>query len=85
MNRTNLVSAVAVVIALVSTTQAQTSQPKPIDRLRVTAARGDAQAMFDLGLAYQTGKEIPQDRGEAAAWFRKAAAAGNADAAYRLG
>lgn len=52
---------------------------------RKAANQGDARAQLNLGYMYQTGKDVPQDDAQAAAWFRKAAEQGNAEAEYVLG
>ena len=41
--------------------------------LRAKANAGHAAAQFNLGLAYDTGRGVPQDDAEAVSWFRKAA------------
>jgi uncharacterized protein len=49
------------------------------------AAQGNAEAQNNLGLMYYRGQGIPQDRAEAASWFRMAAEKGHARAQYNLG
>ena len=49
------------------------------------AEQGDADAQFDLGLAYYSGQGVPQDDKEAVKWFRKVAEQGNAKAQSNLG
>lgn len=44
------------------------------------ARRGHAGAQHSLGLLYLTGKGVQTDKGEAAKWFRRAAAQGHAAA-----
>jgi len=44
------------------------------------AARGDAEAMYQVGLAYDFGVGVARDKAASAAWFRRAAAAGHAQA-----
>lgn len=56
-----------------------------IEELREKAEKGDAQAQFDLGWAYDQGNGIPQDQSEAAKWYRKAADQGHRIAQYNLG
>jgi TPR repeat protein len=53
--------------------------------LRVEADRGNAEAQFILGLAYQMGKGVPADDAEAARWYRKAADQKFAQAEVALG
>lgn len=45
----------------------------------------DAQAQFDVGVMYETGRDLPQDYGKAASCYRMAAAQGHADAQNNLG
>ncbi len=52
---------------------------------RRAAEQGDADAQYDLGLMYATGRGVPQDDGEAVRWFRRAAEQGLAGAQYSLG
>jgi CheY-like chemotaxis protein len=47
-------------------------------------ATSDPVAMFRLGLAYEFGRKVAQDRAEAVRWYRGAAALGHAPAAQRL-
>ena len=49
------------------------------------AFAGDSKAMFDLGMAYYSGKGAKQDYEEAEYWFRESAERGNADAMTQLG
>jgi hypothetical protein len=48
--------------------------------MRKAADTGHADAQFELGRLYLAGKGVPASRDEAAAWFSKAAASGNAAA-----
>lgn len=49
------------------------------------AAKGDADAQFNMGQAFKLGKGVPQDMKRAEAWFRKAAEHGHIKAADTLG
>ena len=49
------------------------------------AQRGDANAQFNVGLLYATGKGVKQDLRQAADWYRKAADQGVGAAEYNLG
>ena len=49
------------------------------------ARQGDPEAQFSIGLRYDTGDGIERNPQEAAAWFKKAAAAGVAGACLYLG
>jgi Sel1 repeat len=65
---------------------AQTSVPSESDKLnarREQAERGDPEAEYELGRAYQNRPE--PDYAEALRWYRKAAEAGNAGARITLG
>lgn len=57
----------------------------PIDELRAKANHGDANAQFELGVAYDLGRNIGKNQIEAAAWYRKAAEQGHAAAQNSLG
>src|SRR6266404_6354279 len=52
---------------------------------RVRAERGDAQAQYELGVSYASGRGVARDYGEAARWYRKAADQGYARAQSNLG
>ena len=57
-------------------------EPRKVKRLRRGALRGDIKSMAELGLELQTGWARPdgtkyKNLGDAAAWYRKAAALGN--------
>ena len=45
----------------------------------------DAQAQFDMGVAYESGRDLPQDYKKAASCYRMAAAQGHPDAQNNLG
>lgn len=49
------------------------------------AAKGDADAQFNMGQAYKLGKGVPQDFKRAEAWYRKAAEQGHIKAADMVG
>ncbi len=53
--------------------------------LEKKAAAGDADAQVALGMAYDQGKGVLQDRRKAAEWFGKAAEQGVAQAQFNLG
>ena len=52
---------------------------------RPLAAKGDADAAFNLGQAYRLGKGVPLSLASAQGWYEKAARAGHVDAATSLG
>ena len=52
---------------------------------QLAAAQGNADAQFNLGVAYGKGQGVRQDHAEAAKWYRLAAAQGFASAQFNLG
>ncbi len=67
---------------------AQCSLPPAFDQKSVAAFKQQATSGHDvaqcvLGMMYESGKGVPQDYTQAAAWFRKAAEQGNALGAMR--
>ena len=52
---------------------------------RPLAAKGDADAAFNLGQAYRLGKGVPLDLAQAQSWFDRAARKGHVDAQTTLG
>lgn len=80
-----------VLITVVASLLAGSCQPGPleppteVEKLRKWAEEGDAAAQNNLGVAYATGRGIPQDDVEAAKWYHKAAEQGNADAQFNFG
>jgi TPR repeat protein len=54
-------------------------------RLQAAARRGNTRAQTMLGLAYETGRGVPQNYLLALEWYGRAAARGNATAQYLLG
>ncbi len=49
------------------------------------ALRGDVDQMFLVGMMYDIGHDVTQDRGESVRWYLKAAAQGHVGAQYNLG
>ena len=43
------------------------------DSLEAASEQGDAEAQFNLGLAYETGRGVPKDYVQAYAWYNIAA------------
>jgi Sel1 repeat/TIR domain len=66
-----------------------TSQPAPPvsarEEYEKAAAKGDASAMFNLGVLYHNGQGVAQDYVKAREWYEKAAAKGDASAMFNLG
>ena len=56
------------------------SKPKKIRKLIKSAKMGKPYAMYQLGICYQLGKEMPFDMSEASQWIAQAAEAGYAPA-----
>ena len=56
-----------------------------LENWRPLAEQGDANAQFNLGLMYATGRGVLQDDAEAVRWYRMAAEQGNAIAQSNLG
>ena len=62
------------------------TQPDPrLADLKARAAKNDAEAQFDLGSAYQAGRDVPQDFAQAVKWFSQAAQQGHGKAQRYLG
>ena len=93
-----MVLAVLGALLVSATVLAQTPRPQPaptgptlapvdnsIEALQKRANAGDAAAQFNLALMHDNGRGVPQDFGEAAAWYHKAAEQGHAAAQYNLG
>jgi len=49
----------------------------------IAARRGAADRLFDLGMLYATGRDVPQDLVAAHKWFNLAAMRGNVEAKSR--
>ena len=74
----------AVMMLVVATSVSGSAQQESIDELRAKAEQGDSISQFELGLAYETGRGVPEDGIEAARWYRLAAEQGYVDAQYNL-
>ena len=61
------------------------SQKRAFEYFSQAAAGNHQNAALMVGIAYETGRGILKNRNEAIRWYRKAALAGNEEAAYRLG
>src|SRR4051812_35225908 len=55
-----------------------------LGKLRAKGEAGDTESQFNMGVMYARGQGAPQNYGEAAKWFRKAAEHGDARAQARL-
>ena len=49
------------------------------------AKDGDAIAQYNLGVMYDNGRGVPENKAEAVKWYRKAADQGDADAQFNVG
>ncbi|MGC6442819.1 MAG: tetratricopeptide repeat protein [Rubripirellula sp.] len=56
-----------------------------LDEIRASAEEGDAEAQYNLGVAYMRGVGVAQDYAEALSWYRLAADQGFAPAQTNLG
>jgi hypothetical protein len=53
--------------------------------MQLAAEKGNAEAQFDLGVMYETGKGVRQDYRQASEWYRKSAGQKDAQAQTNLG
>ena len=71
---TRWLGALGLILALVGlVSQGATSAQTPLAEARQRADQGDADAQYDLGLMYDSGRFVPQDDAQAVAWYRQAA------------
>ena len=61
------------------------STASELDALKEAAGQGDAEAQFNLGIMYSTGRGVPRSDTEAVRWYRMAAEQGFAEAQFSLG
>ena len=52
---------------------------------RLAADQGYADAQFELGFAYRTGRGVEKSDEEAVHWYQRAAGQGDADAQFQMG
>lgn len=85
MNRYFLVF--ALFLAVFTTTPALASDDDEINiaELQELAEKGDAEAQYKLGSAYQLGEGVPQNELQAVHWITKAANQNYGDAQFNLG
>jgi len=81
MKRIVLWCLLALAPALVSA--ASVEDPVGLDQLRKAAESGDAEAMLELGILYEFGFKMPDNKAPALAWYRLAAESGSAKAGPR--
>ena len=72
-------------LALLATPAAAVTveDPTGLENLRKSAEGGDAEAMFEIGILYEFGYRMPDNKAPALAWYRLAAEAGSSKAAIR--
>lgn len=63
----------------------KTPEVRSFEKTLISAKQGDAEAMLQTGIAYETGTGTAQDGAKAEEYYRQAASAGNTEATYRLG
>jgi uncharacterized protein len=56
-----------------------------IKEWRPLAERGNAEAQYNMGVLFDTGRGVPQDDNESVHWYKRAAAQGYANAQGNLG
>ncbi len=61
----------------------QVEDPVGLEQLRKTAESGNVEAMLELGILYEYGFKMPDNKPPALVWYRLAAEAGNAKAGAR--
>ena len=66
----------AVLFLATAPAAAQSLQELPFDKQLTLAKVGDVDAQYQVGLAYETGQNVPTDEAEAARWVRQAALQG---------
>jgi hypothetical protein len=79
-----LVSALAVFL-LLGPQMAPALENASVERMRRAAEEGSAKAQYHVGLMYSQGRNVPQDKQQAVAWYRKASEQGHVRAQYSLG
>jgi uncharacterized protein len=72
------------IIAFAACADHETPEYKFVE-MEKKAIAGDAVAFFNLGIMYEKGIDVPQDKLKAAEWYRKAAEKGLIPAQFRLG
>ena len=74
-----------VVVCVLTVPSVCVAQDEAAETYRAAAEQGDAEAQYNLGMAYRIGEGAPQDFEQAVRWFRAAAEQGDARAQYSLG
>ncbi|MFC1836945.1 hypothetical protein ACFL2Q_19845, partial [Thermodesulfobacteriota bacterium] len=76
---------ILVILVCCSVVAVDRSVAGDLEALKERAAKGDAIALYELGLNYHDGKGVQRDYSEALKWFRLAAEKGNAGAMNMVG
>ena len=79
----SIIAAMSVLLFTASCGDAQADEGL-VPRLERLAGRGNAEAVYHLGMAYQTGTDLPRDPAKALDAFRRAAALGDPLAAFAV-
>ncbi len=74
----------ALLFGLAACTGVETREQRFADTEK-RATQGDVAALYDLGLMYEQGYGVAQNKCQAACFYRQAAERGQVDAQYRLG
>ena len=88
MKNANLITWIVIVFIAHTgwmTNTAHSDETAQLHQLMERAAQGDADAQNYLGVMYNTGMGVTQDKKEAVEWFKKSAEQGNALAQANLG
>ena len=62
-----------------------TKQDIAVLKVEIAAEQGGAEAQYNLGVMYNIGYGVPEDKLESVKWFRKAAEQGSSSAQFHLG
>jgi len=71
--------------ALLLIALANVSYGQGFEETKALAEQGNASAQANLGIMYEFGDGVPENKAEAVRWYRLAAEQGNAPAQYNLG
>jgi TPR repeat protein len=72
-----------IICGLIGAAPAAAQDLTSLEQLRATAARGDAAAQLEMGILYEYGFDLPNNRAYALAWYSLAAERGNSRAVER--
>src|SRR5438093_798581 len=80
-----LLMRIAVIISMALLFLYSRSSSAELDDLQEAAAKGDANAQFELGRRYEDGRGVPKNATAAVEWWTKAATQGHSGAQFGLG